>query len=99
MAQDSSQELGKGRKAFRQHCHACHGQHAQGDGPAASALSDTPGALAITTRDADRLLRTIRRGVPSTAMQGYSSLAEEDLEAMAAWLASLGPPAAAPGAE
>ncbi len=95
MAQDLSPELGAGRAAFREHCQACHGLDAGGDGPAAGALEDTPGDLAIRSRDPATLLRAIRRGVPGTAMQGYSKLDDELTQAMAAWLASLPPPAAA----
>jgi len=93
MAQDLSPELGAGRRAFREHCQACHGLDAEGDGPAAAALEDEPGDLAITTRDPDALKRTIRRGVSGTAMQGYDKLDDTDIDAMVAWLTGLSAPA------
>ncbi len=100
MAQDLSPELGVGRGAFREHCQGCHGLDAGGDGPASAALEDAPGDLAITTRDPDALMRTIRRGVSGTAMAGYDELEDAQLEAMVAWLAGLPAPAPpAPAAE
>jgi len=100
MAKDLSPELGAGRRAFREHCQACHGPDAGGDGPAAAALEDRPGDLAITTRDPDALKRSIRRGVSGTAMQGHDKLDDGDLEVMVAWLAGLPAPAlTAPAAE
>ncbi len=99
MTQDLGPELGEGRKAFRDHCQACHGMDALGDGPAAAALADTPGALAIRSRDPAKLERTIRRGIPGTAMQGFGGLEDAQIEAMAAWLAGLAPPPAAPAPE
>ena len=93
MAKDLTPELGAGRGAFREHCQACHGLDARGDGPAAAALQELPGDLAITIRDPDTLERTIRRGVSGTAMQGYDKLDDDELDAMVAWLASLPAPA------
>jgi high-affinity iron transporter len=97
MAQDLPDELSAGRLAFRTHCAGCHGADAAGDGPASAALADEPGALAITSRDPVALRRTIERGVPGTAMQGFGSLDDSDLDAVAGWLASLPPPAAVEG--
>ncbi len=92
MAQDLDGELGPGRLAFREHCQACHGLHADGDGPAAAALQDEGSSLAIQGRDQDALLRTIRGGVQGSAMQGYGHLDDELTLAMARWLASLPEP-------
>ncbi len=93
MAQDLDPALGAGRRAFREHCAACHGLNAAGDGAAAAALQEEPGSLAIRSRDPDALLSTIQRGVSGSAMQGYRHLDDDLTAAMVAWLASLPEPA------
>jgi cytochrome c oxidase cbb3-type subunit I/II len=93
MAEALPDDLSQGRLAFRTHCSKCHGRDAAGDGPAASALSSTPGDLAITTRDPDKLSRTMRKGVTGDPMKSFESeLEDRELRAITAWLASLGPP-------
>jgi len=84
----------RGEDLFAEHCTVCHGARGRGDGQAAPHLfpparrfdagrfrlvSSENGAPA----DAD-LVATLRRGIPGSAMPGFSWLPEADLAALAA---------------
>jgi mono/diheme cytochrome c family protein len=70
---------------YRQHCAACHGSEGRGDGPAAGLLDprprdfttgrykfrSTPTGTLPTVAD---VARTIREGLPGTAMPGFADL-------------------------
>lgn len=88
----------RGRRLFLRFCAPCHGAAGRGDGDAAHYLYPRPRDLGSgifkfhTTqanalpRDRD-LLRTLRRGLPGTAMPAWGGvLPEEDLEALVAHL-------------
>lgn len=67
------QNIEEGRKFFEVNCAACHGADADGSGARASIMIDAkPRMLTnldwINTRDDLRLLRSIKYGVPGTAM-------------------------------
>ncbi|MFH1467802.1 MAG: cytochrome c [Pseudomonadota bacterium] len=86
-------EARAGRVAFRERCQACHGLHAAGDGPAASALDPAPADLRGKLHDAPELVRRIRQGSDGSAMQPWrDKLEDEELEHIAAWLAGLAAP-------
>ena len=65
----------QGRDLYRIHCLECHGVEGRGDGPRAALLAPRPGNLvsAATSAKTDtELLEIIAKGVPRTAMSGWS---------------------------
>ncbi len=94
---------GHGRAVYRRRCAACHGIAGDGRGPAARFLEVAPrnfttgvykwrttGSGELPT-DAD-LLRTVRRGVPGTAMPGWDGrMAIRDMWAAIQYLKTLSP--------
>jgi len=90
-----------GERIFARACAACHGATGRGDGPAAADLDPPPRDLTSrrfrfrTTPSGalprpDDLKRTIRRGLPGTAMAGYADLfSERELDALVAFVYSL----------
>jgi len=88
-----SDEQGTQRGLFRQHCAACHGVSGDGAGPNARLLNPYPrdfrnGVFKYTSTLAgakparEDLLRTLRRGIPGTAMPAFSQLPEHELDAV-----------------
>ena len=99
-------ELGKqraahGERIFARACAACHGTAGRGDGPAAADLDPAPRDLTsrrfrfrTTPTGAlprpEDLKRTIRRGLPGTAMAGYGDLfSERELDSLVAFVYAL----------
>lgn len=86
----SAESIAKGKKVFVQmQCAACHGEHAQGDGPLADVLSDTAGESirpANLTKQPLKsgkapkdIYRTVMTGLDGTPMPSYGdSLSPED---------------------
>jgi PQQ-dependent dehydrogenase (methanol/ethanol family) len=76
-----------GRDLFAQVCQSCHGTAGQGSdrGPALATTS-----LSHGNADAD-LFRSIRSGVPGTAMAGFPGLSETDVWRLVAYLRSIQP--------
>ena len=103
-----SQRAADGERIFARACAACHGMRGLGDGPAAADLDPPPRDLSSTRfrfrttptgalpRPED-LKRTIRRGLPGTAMAGFGDLfSERELDSLVAFVFSLhGDPAPA----
>jgi len=84
---------GRQRGLFRQHCVACHGISGDGAGPSAAMLTPYPrdfrnGVFKWTSTVAgakptrDDLDRTLRRGVPGTAMPSFMRLPDEEIESL-----------------
>jgi len=83
--------LKRGQAIYDQRCIQCHGATGDGAGPAAATMNPLPrdyrpGVFKFTStpygakpRRSD-LLRTLRRGVPGTAMPSFALLPEEDLQ-------------------
>jgi len=75
----TQENLEKGENFFELNCAACHGREADGSGARASIMFDAkPRMLTnldwIKTRDDMRLLRSIKYGVPGTAMTPWGDL-------------------------
>lgn len=75
----TKENLEKGQEFFELNCAACHGREADGSGARASIMFDAkPRMLTnldwIKTRDDMRLLRSIKYGVPGTAMTPWGDL-------------------------
>jgi cbb3-type cytochrome c oxidase subunit I len=79
----------RGVELFRRDCAGCHGEHADGNGPAAVALLPKPRALP-TARFSDAALSDVLwSGVPGSAMPGWHDLSANDLLALAAYVGSI----------
>jgi len=85
--------LRKGKESFAVNCASCHGDKGAGDGPAAAALDPKPRNLATDPLRGGskpaQLFATLGKGVPSTAMIAFSHLPEEELWALAYYVAEL----------
>jgi high-affinity iron transporter len=79
-----------GAAVYRQNCVACHGAKADGKGPAAAALRPAPTDFTQASWWAGRtdaqVAASIRKGKPGTPMMPYTSLTDDELTAMVAWL-------------
>jgi len=88
-----SDEQGRPSGLYRQHCAVCHGVSGDGVGPAAAVLDPYPrdfrnGVFKYTSTAGGAkpvradLKRTLRRGIPGTAMPSFATLPEEHIEAL-----------------
>lgn len=83
----------QGQDLYRIHCLDCHGAEGRGDGPRAALLAPRPGNLvsaAISTKTDEELLEILAKGVPRTAMHGWSDqLSEEQRRNVLAYVRTL----------
>lgn len=83
----------QGRDLYRIHCLDCHGEEGWGDGPRAALLAPRPGNLvsaATSTKTDEELLEILAKGVPRTAMHGWSDqLSEEQRRNVLAYVRTL----------
>ncbi len=84
---------GNQRGLFRRHCAACHGTSGDGAGPTAAVLNPYPrdfrnGVFKFTSTAGgakpvrEDLLRTLRRGLPGTAMPSFYKVPDRELDAL-----------------
>lgn len=74
-------EWEQGRDLYRIHCLECHGEEGRGDGPRAAMLAPRPGNLvsaATSIKTDEELLEILAKGVPRTAMSGWSHQLSDD---------------------
>lgn len=77
----SQPDIEQGRDIYRIHCQECHGSEGRGDGPRAAMLAPRPGNLvsaATSTKTDEELLDILNKGVPRTAMRGWSDRLSDD---------------------
>jgi mono/diheme cytochrome c family protein len=95
-------DLQRGRELYDAKCRICHGRNGAGDGAAADYLSPLPrdltrGVFAYRSTPTGNLptdqdlFERITRGVPGTAMPGYSGLSEADRWHLVALVKSFSP--------
>lgn len=101
-------QIEAGRGIFEANCAACHGPGGQGDGAAAAALDPKPRNLTdaayMKTRSAETLRKVIAEGGPSAGlspvMVGWqASLSPDQIDAVLAYVLSLGKAKPAKGAK
>lgn len=109
MAQASPTGAGRGEELYDKWCAGCHGETGRGDGPAARYMLPrprdfTPAIYQIRTTASGQLptdqdlMRILERGMPGTAMPGWSSiLSAQDRREVIAYLKSFSPFFAQPG--
>ena len=93
----------RGRQVYETHCVECHGESGRGDGPAAMSLVPHPrdftsGRYKIRSTETgslptdDDLLRSVRTGLPGSAMPGWGPLLPDaDVRDVVAYIKTLSP--------
>ena len=92
----STHNIEEGKELFQKNCTACHGEQADGKGPAATALTPpprdfmNPDAKWTRSREPQDVFKTISEGSPGTAMPSFSaSLAVKERWALTHYLGTL----------
>jgi caa(3)-type oxidase subunit IV len=90
------QLLAKGHQLFEVNCVTCHGPTGHGDGPASGALTPKPRNFTQDVgwkngRKVTDVFKTLKEGVPGSAMASFATLPSDDRWALAHYVLSLGP--------
>ena len=90
--------LSHGKELFGVQCVSCHGVEGKGDGPAATALNPRPRNFIVTEgwkngRKPSQIFKTLKEGIPGSAMASYATLSTDDRWALVHYVDSLGPKA------
>ena len=79
------QLVSQGKKLFEQNCVPCHGAKGDGKGVLASTLKPSPSDFALplkqwphTKGDPGKVFEVISKGIPNSAMVGWSQLAGKE---------------------
>jgi mono/diheme cytochrome c family protein len=87
--------LRRGRLLYQVSCQGCHGAEGHGDGSAAAHLPSPPRDFAAGpwkfATSAAAVRKVIREGISGTSMPGSPGLGEADLDALTAFVLTLGP--------
>lgn len=93
-----SADLERGAQVYAQNCASCHGAKGAGDGATANTMLPRPTDLTSNRYSDETLSAALLKGVPATAMPGYSSLPKQDLPAVLAFTKNLGVKKTSPAA-
>ncbi|MBI4592892.1 MAG: c-type cytochrome [Candidatus Rokubacteria bacterium] len=88
-APETPENVARGKQIYVKRCQACHGERGDGNGPVAPFLDPRPrdftaGLYKLRTTESGQpptdedLFRAVTRGVPGTAMAGWTRLSEQD---------------------
>jgi caa(3)-type oxidase subunit IV len=85
-----------GKELYNQQCVSCHGAAGRGDGPAAGSLVPPPRNFTQAAgwkngRKPSQIFKTLREGLPPSAMASFATLPAEDRWALAHYVGTLGP--------
>lgn len=88
--------VAKGKTLFAGQCVACHGAEGKGDGPAAAALVPKPRNFTAAEgwkngRKASDIYKTLKEGIPGSAMSSFATLPSDDRWALSHYVVSLEP--------
>ena len=90
-----AQDAAKGQTIYMANCMACHGVEADGQGPAAAALSPPPVDFTKADwwqgRSDEDIKSVIRSGKPGTPMMPFAKLSDEDLADLVGFLRTKAP--------
>jgi mono/diheme cytochrome c family protein len=93
----NADNVAKGEALYKANCIACHGENADGKGPAAIALTPPPRNFLSATekwtygRSPREVFTAISKGSPGTGMAGFSAMLKpEDRWAIVHYLGTLG---------
>lgn len=93
----STPELVKhGQEQFTAQCVSCHGAQGKGDGVAAGALIPKPRNFTADAgwkngRKPSQIFKTLKEGIPGSAMASFATLPQDDRWALAHYVTTLGP--------
>jgi mono/diheme cytochrome c family protein len=83
-----------GRELYEKYCAFCHGARGDGQGPRSSAFATPPRDLTSAawrqSATSQRVFRSIRDGVPGTAMPAWRVLGDDALADLTAYILTLG---------
>ncbi len=79
----------KGASIFAKNCQGCHGEMADGQGPAAAGLLPKPSGLIEANYTIKHLTSVLMNGIPGTAMPAWRDLPRSEIEALVAHLKTL----------
>lgn len=86
--------VSRGRELYAQQCVSCHGAEGLGNGPAAGALVPPPRNFTVDAgwkngRKPSQIFKTLKEGIPGSAMASYQTLPADDRWALTHFVASL----------
>ncbi len=87
--------VARGKELFQVQCISCHGPDGKGDGPAAAALNPHPRNFTSTEgwkngRKTAMIFKTLKEGLPGSAMASFATLPSDDRWALAHYVITLG---------
>lgn len=88
--------IAHGKELYQVQCATCHGVEGEGNGPAASALNPKPRNFHSAEgwkngRSPTMVFKTLKEGLPPSAMASYVTLPPDDRWALSHYVLSLGP--------
>lgn len=90
--------VGKGKELYSIQCASCHGASGMGNGPAAASLTPPPRNFTADAgwkngRKPSMVFKTLKEGLPGSAMASFATLGIDDRWALVHYVMSLGPSA------
>ena len=91
----SAENIERGHSLFLKNCTACHGENADGQGPAAVAFTPPPrnftdpNAKWTHSREPREIFKTVSTGIAGTGMASFAALPEADRWALVHFIGSL----------
>lgn len=88
--------IANGKEVFQQQCISCHGPQGHGDGTAAASLNPRPRNFTQDQgwkngRKPSEIFKTLKEGIPGSAMASFVTLPQDDRWSLAHYVNSLGP--------
>jgi high-affinity iron transporter len=85
MPAKTAELITQGRKLYQQHCLPCHGNKGDGKGPIGAVLKPPPNDFTKSLNewptskgDLQNIFEVISKGIPGTAMVGWTQLSEQE---------------------